>query len=402
MQRLFATLTAVLIGLGLAGSARADAGFDRWVQSFWTQARAGGVNRATYEAAFRGVSPDPEVLQKARYQPEFVKPIGDYLASVVSEKRVNNGRAMLVQYSGLLGRLEQAYGVDRHILVAIWGMESSYGEVLQDPTIVRSVVRSLSTLAYGDPRRGRFARQQLIAALKIVQHGDVTVGGLTGSWAGAMGHTQFIPTTYNAYAVDFDRDGRRNIWTSPTDALASAANYLRKAGWQTGKTWGYEVVLPRGFDYRLAKGGPSRPLAQWQKLGVSRAGGEGFPRADEKGVLLAPAAANGPAFLALRNHFVIRRYNNAMAYALGVGHLADRLRGGGGFVQAWPAGEWQLSEADMAEVQQHLARFGLYAGAIDGKLGAGSRAAIRAFQSGRGMVADGAVGPRLLEALRNS
>jgi membrane-bound lytic murein transglycosylase B len=400
MPRLIAPLAAMLIAFCGVGAARADAGFDRWVQAFWTPAHEAGVSRATYEAAFRGLSPDPDILQKAQNQAEFVKPIGEYLDSAVSEKRVSHGRDMLARYGDLLGRIERAYGVDRYTLVAVWGMESFYGEVLDDPTIVRGTVRSLATLAYADRRRSRYARQQLIAALKIIQRGDVSAAAMTGSWAGAMGQTQFIPTTYNAYAVDFDGDGRRNIWTSPADALASTANYLRKSGWVSGKTWGYEVVLPPGFDARRAKG--SRSLAAWQKLGLRRPGGATFPRPDETGVLAAPAGASGPAFIILRNHFVIRRYNNALAYALAVGHLADRLRGGGDFAQAWPGADQMLSPDEMAEVQLHLARVGLYDGAIDGKLGEGSRAAIRAFQSRRGMPADGAASRRLLEALRNS
>jgi membrane-bound lytic murein transglycosylase B len=399
MQRFIAPLAAMLIAVCCGGRADADAGFDRWVQAFWEQAHAAGISRATYQAAFRGLTPDPEVLQKAQYQPEFVKPIWEYLASAVSEKRVSHGREMLSRYGDLLDRLERAYGVDRYTLVAVWGMESFYGEVLDDPTIVRGTVRSLATLAYGDRRRSRYARQQLVAALKIIQHGDISPGAMTGSWAGAMGQTQFIPTTYAAYAVDFDGDGRRNIWTSPVDALASTANYLRKSGWVSGKTWGYEVILPPQLDPRRVKG--SRSLAAWQKLGVRRPGSNGFPRPDETAVLMAPAGANGPAFVMLRNHFVIRRYNNAMTYALAVGHLADRLRGGGEFSQAWAGAAQSLTPDEVAELQQHLARVGLYDGAIDGKLGAGSRAAIRAFQSGRGMPADGAASRRLLETLRS-
>ncbi|HWT30508.1 MAG TPA: lytic murein transglycosylase [Propylenella sp.] len=394
-------IATILIGFCLSGTARADAGFDRWVRDFWPVAQAEGVSWATYESAFRGVTPDPEVLEKARYQPEFVKPLWEYIASAASEKRVANGREMLRQYGPILDRIEQVYGVDRHILVAIWGMESSYGEVLSNPKVVRSVIRSLATLAYADPRRGKFGRQQLIATLKILENGDVSIAGLTGSWAGAMGHTQFIPTTYQAYAVDFDGDGRRNVWTSPVDALASAANYLKESGWLAGKTWGYEVVLPRNFDYRLADDDTSRPIADWAGLGIVRARGEAFPRPDDKAVLLAPAGARGPAFLLLRNHFVIKRYNNATAYAIGVGHLADRLRGAGSFVQPWPSADRPLTTAELAELQERLARAGLYEGSIDGKIGPRSRAAIRAFQSGRGMIADGFAGLELLETLRS-
>jgi membrane-bound lytic murein transglycosylase B len=308
---------------------------------------------------------------------------------------------MLARHRGLLDRIEQAYGVDRHIVVAIWGLESSYGEVLDDPKIVKSVVRSLATLAYADRRRARFARQQLVAALKIVERGDISIAGLTGSWAGAMGHTQFIPTTFEAYAVDFDGDGRRNVWTSEADALASAASYLRESGWVSGKTWGYEVVLPPDFDYRHAEGEASRTIAEWASLGIARAGGEGFPRPGDNAVLLVPAGASGPSFLLLRNHFVIKRYNNATSYSLAVGHLADRLRGGGAFVQAWPSGDRPLTTEESAELQQHLARAGMYDGAIDGKIGPKSRAAVRAWQSRRGLVADGHVGLLLLETIRS-
>lgn len=399
MLRLFAIVLTTLTCLA-SGSSRADPGFDRWVQEFWRVARSEGIARSTYEAAFAGITPDPAVLEKARYQPEFVKPMWDYVAGAASEKRVATGRRMLAEWRPVLDRIEAAYGVDRHILVAIWGMESSYGEVLGDPKVVKSVVRSLATLAYSDPRRARFARQQLIAALQIVERGDISLAGLTGSWAGAMGHTQFIPTTYLAYAVDFDGDGRQSVW-NPTDALASAGNYLRKSGWNSGKSWGYEVVLPADFDYRLADAEASHTLAEWERMGVRRPRGDGYPRPDDKATLLAPAGAGGPAFLLLRNHFVIKRYNNATAYALGVGHLADRLRGSDGFAQAWPAAERPLTAGESAELQHHLARFGLYEGAIDGKLGPRSRAAIRAFQSGRGLVADGFAGLRLLEALRS-
>jgi len=401
MRHRFHLILTILIGFGLSGAARADAGFDRFVQEFWPTAQAEGISPGIYEAAFRGVSPDPEVLEKASHQPEFVTPLWEYVETRVSDKRIANGREMLGRYGSLLDRLESAYGVDRHILVAIWGMESSYGDALDDPKIIRGVIRSLATLAYADPRRGRFGRQQLVAALKILERGDVPVAGLTGSWAGAMGHTQFIPTTYEAYAVDFDGDGRRDLWGSPADALASAANYLRESGWVAGATWGYEVVLPQNFDYRLVDVETTLTLAEWDRLGVRRARGEGYPRPGDNAVLLAPAGAGGPAFLMLRNHYVIKRYNNATAYALAVGHLADRLRGGDAFVQAWPHSERPLSRDESVELQQHLARFGLYDGTIDGEIGPRSRAAIRAYQSGRGMIADGFAGVRLLQTLRS-
>ncbi|MHA1190356.1 MAG: lytic murein transglycosylase [Alphaproteobacteria bacterium] len=382
------------------GPAFADAGFDRWVRDFWPTARSAGVSSATYNAAFRGLTPDPEVLEKARYQPEFVKPLWAYVDKAVSEKRLKNGKDMLRRHARLLDALERTYGVDRHILVAIWGMESSYGQVLDDPKIVRNVIRSLATLAYADRRRRRFGRQQLIAALKILQRGDITLARMTGSWAGAMGHTQFIPTTYNAYAVDFDGDGRRDIWTTPTDALASAANYLKKSGWRTGKTWGYEISVRPGFKYRLADETTKRTVAQWRKLGVVRAIGRPFPRPGDQAILILPAGANGPGFLMLRNHFVIKRYNNATAYAIAIGHLADRLRGGKAFRAPWPQNERALQNTEFREIQSYLAQAGHYGGKIDGKIGPVSKAAIRAYQARRGLEQDGFAGFDLLLRLR--
>jgi membrane-bound lytic murein transglycosylase B len=380
----------------------ADEEFDRWVREFWPAARAAGVSRDVYDAAFRGVTPDPEVLEKANNQAEFATPLWDYVSRRVSDKRIKGGRDALVRYRTLLDAIESRYGVDRHILVAIWGMESFYGEVLSDPKIVKSVIRSLATLAYADRRRQKFGRQQLIAALKILQRGDISIEGMTGSWAGAMGHTQFIQTTYEAYAVDFDGDGRRDLWNSPADAIGSAANYLKKAGWVPGTTWGYEVLLPQKFDYTFAWNGAQRTISAWKTLGVARAHGDDFPRPGDEAELIAPAGANGPAFLLVRNHFVIKRYNNATAYSLAVGLLADRLRGGGDLARSWPANERLLTSEESIELQQHLARAGFYSGEIDGKLGPASRAAIRAWQSDRGIPADGFAGLQLLEALRKS
>jgi peptidoglycan lytic transglycosylase B len=403
IARLIATalLGVAFAGFALVGSGRADSGFDQWVQGFWPTAKAAGISRGIYDAAFRGVTPDPEVLDKAQHQPEFATPIWDYVTKRVSEKRVQMGLDMLQRYRSLLDRVENRYGVDRYTLVAVWGMESYYGQILDDPKIVKNVVRSLATLAYADPSHARFGRQQLVAALKILQHGDISVQGLTGSWAGAMGHTQFIPTTYQAYAVDFDGDGKRDIWNSPADALGSAANYLHKAGWQAGKTWGYEVMLPTKFDYRLAADGKSRPLSEWTRLGVVRARGGPFPRLSDNAVLITPAGSNGPAFLMLRNHYVLKRYNNSTAYALAVGHLADRLMGGGDFVRPWPQAERPLTEEEAIELQRHLAEAGYYNGEIDGKIGPESRKAIRAYQSEQGLVADGFPGLQLLETLRS-
>lgn len=398
LQRRF--LTALFaFAIFFPAIAHADS-FDEWVRDFWPTARAAGISSSTYKAAFAGVRPDTSILKSAGNQAEFVRPIWSYLDSALSEKRLSEGKQKLIDYSQTLSAIETRYGVDRHIVVAIWGMESSYGAVLDNPKIVKNVIRSLATLAYADRRRKKFGRQQLLAALKILQRGDIDPAGLTGSWAGAMGHTQFIPTTYQAYAVDFDGDGRRNIWTSIPDALGSTAAYLQKMGWQSGETWGYEVVLPRDFNFELASQKTEKTLEQWKKLGIGRTAGRTFPRPHDKAVLFMPSGARGPAFLLLKNFKVIKRYNNADAYALAVGHLADRLRGGGSFVQTWPRDAKPLTRSDRKALQQLLQAKGLYSGKIDGKIGAMSRAAIRKYQNRIGHIPDGYASTDILDRLQ--
>jgi len=370
----------------------------QWVKAFWPAARDAGVSGGVYDRALGDFRPDPEVLQKAQAQLEFNRRIWDYLDLTVTDYRIQAGQKLLRDNARLLSRIEARYGVDRHILVAIWGMETSYGEILENPAKLKNTIRSLATLAYDGGDRAKFGRTQLIAALRILQRGDVTLSGMTGSWAGAMGHTQFIPTTYQAYAVDWNGDGKRDIWTTPSDALASAANYLEKSGWQTGKTWGYEVMVPRGFNPDLAR--KSRTLAQWQALGVRRASGDGFPRPADSASLFIPAGTKGPAFLLLQNFRVLKRYNNADAYALAVGHLADRLKGFGPVRGTWPGSEMELDQAARLEVQRLLTLRGFYEGKIDANLGSGSLAAIRAFQASIGVEADGQPTRRLLQQLR--
>ncbi|MGH2342186.1 lytic murein transglycosylase [Segnochrobactraceae bacterium EtOH-i3] len=391
--------------LPLSDTARADAGFDRWVQSFWPQAKAAGISRATYDAAFRGVTPDPSVLKAAAFQPEFTKPIWEYLDGAASQSRIDNGRKKMAEWKPWLDRIEATYGVDREVVVAIWGMESSYGSILDNPKIVKSTIRSLATLAYDGGRLQKFGREQLIAALQILQSHDISPRGMTGSWAGAMGHTQFIPTTFLAYAVDADGDGHRNIWGSVPDALGSTANYLKKSGWRTGETWGYEVVLPKGFNYALADEKTARPVSEWAyKYGVRRVGGKQFPRGSDMGTLFLPAGARGPAFLMLPNFFVIKKYNNATSYAMGVGHLADRLHGGGPFVQPWPVNDKPLSKTQVEELQQRLMATGFLprSGHVDGKVGPDTRDAIRAYQKSVGLPPDGYPTTALLARISRS
>lgn len=376
--------------------------FDRHKESLWPEARAKGISRATYDRAFQGIVPDPSVLEKAARQPEFTTPPWVYVETRVSERRIGNGQEKLTETGRILDAVEATYGVDKHVVAAIWGMESAYGYILQDRKIVKPVIQSLATLAfYGKSQRRRsFGRSQLLASLSILESRDTTPERMLGSWAGAMGHTQFIPTTYLAYAVDFDGDGRRDIWDNEGDALASTAHYLKKSGWRTGETWGYEVELPDGFNYDLDGRRHARTLAEWEKLGVKRALGRPFPRPNDVAWLEAMAGGRGPAFLMLPNFRAIMRYNNSSSYALAVGHLADRLRGGGPFVQSWPQDDRLLTGEERTELQRLLRASGFAVGTIDGKIGPNTRRALRAFQARVGMVPDGLATFSVLDRLR--
>jgi len=401
-NRALLVFTTFFLAVALqAPSAGADAGFRKWISDFYGVAAKNGITRQTYDAVFAGVtSPDPEVIRSANYQPEFKSKVWDYMDNRITKSAIEKGLEMKVKYKRWLDIIEPKFGVDRHILLAIWSMETSYGAALEKPKSLRSVARSLATLAYQDKRRRKFARSQLIAAMKIVQEGDVSAAGLRGSWAGAMGHTQFIPTSYRTWAVDIDNDGRRNIWESVPDALASAANLLKKNGWRTGKTWGYEVVTPAGFN-PASVGTKSRTLAQWQKLGIKRVAGKQFPRPSDKANVKILAGSKGPAFLMLKNFFVLKSYNNADKYALAVGHLADQLRGFGPFVVDWPRGYIRLGEEESKELQTRLKRLGYYDGEIDGKIGGGSRSAIKAYQKRIGHEQNGYASKKILAKLRS-
>ncbi len=390
-------VTMALLSAFMTPSALADAGFKRWIASFRTTALNSGVSATTFNRAFAGITaPDPEVLKKAAYQPEFTAPVWDYIDNRVNEHSVATGQAMARQWGPWLQRIEQRFGVQRSILLAIWSMESNYGEILKRDDVMRDAIRSLATLAYADKARAKYARTQLIAAMKILQTGDIDRSHLTGSWAGALGHTQFIPTSYQAYAVDIDGDGKRNIWTSPPDALATAANLLKRNGWEPGQTWGYEVVLPAGRKFPSG----SLTLAEWQALGVKRANGKPFPRSSQKATLKLPDGRQGPAFLMTKNFFVLKRYNNADKYALGVGLLADRISGYPGLVQDWNRPFTPISMRERQELQQHLQALGYYDGNIDGKIGSTSRKAIEAFQQRNGLSPDGHPSKEVLSVLR--
>jgi membrane-bound lytic murein transglycosylase B len=393
-------VAGLTVALSLPSAAAwADAGFQRWIQQFRSVAAQSGISGTTFDRAFQGVTaPDPEVLERARNQAEFVAPTWQYFDNQVNDESIRNGRAMAQRHRAVLDRVEQRFGVDRHIVLAIWSIESRYGEALTNPSVVRNIVRSLSTLAYADQRRQRFARQQLVAALQILQNGDVRADQMTGSWAGAMGHTQFIPTSYQTWAVDMTGDGRRDIWNSVDDALGSAANLLRANGWRPGHAWGYEVVLPPGRKFPAG----TMSLAQWQQIGVVRANGQGYPRPDDRAELKVPDGRDGPAFLVLHNFNMLKRYNNADRYALAVGILADQIAGQQQLSRDWSRPFTRLSFNETQELQQRLSRLGYYSGDIDGRIGAISREAIKAFQSRAGLAPDGHPSKEVLMRLRGS
>lgn len=373
-----------------------DESFEQWRSRFRALALSRGISANTFDQAFVGVEPDPGVIAADRSQPEFTKPVWEYLNTAVSPLRVRNGKSLIIQQAGLLAALEARYGIEPARLVAFWGMESNYGNNMGN----KGVIRSLATLAY-EGRRPDFAQDQLIAALGILQHGDVTADRMIGSWAGAMGQTQFIPTTYDQYAVDFDGDGRRDIWGSTADALASTANYLKASGWQDGKPWGYEVRVPANFDYSLADMSVRKTLAEWTALGIQ---GLDLPQPaaqpSDSASLLLPAGHRGPTFLVFNNFRTILKYNNSTSYALGVALLSERYRDAGQIAASWPTDDLPLSRSERVELQQRLAALGLDPGSADGIIGANTRKAIRAYQQSQGWPADGYPNHQLLEKLR--
>ena len=370
-----------------------NARFDRWVTSFRPRALRQGISGSTFDRAFRGVQFDPDVIERDRNQSEFTKTLWEYLDSAVSPSRIKNGKAALRKHKRTLDRIEAKYGVDKEVVTAVWGLESAYGAVRGS----KDLIGSLATLAY-EGRRGKFFEAQLIAALKIIQAGDVAPRSMTGSWAGAMGHTQFIPTSYLAYAVDFTGDGKRDIWSDdPTDALASTAAYLARFGWVKNQPWGVEVTLPRNFNFALASRKIQKSPAQWAALGVT--GVSGPVRNYGSASILLPAGANGAAFMIFKNFSVIERYNTADAYVIGVGHLSDRLKGGPAIKANWPRGDRALKFAERKEMQRLLTRAGFPTKA-DGKIGPLTIESVRAFQRSKGLVPDGYASLRILNMLR--
>ncbi len=372
-----------------------EAGFSDWLAGFRSRALAAGIPDAALSGALKAARFNPRIIERDRNQNEFTKTIWDYLDTAVSDDRVAQGRKALERHAALLARIEADTGVDRYVVVAIWGLESAYGAVRGDtPTI-----EALSTMAY-DARRAAFFEAQLLAALKILATGDVTLAALRGSWAGAMGHTQFMPTSWWQFAVDFNGDGKRDIWgDDPADALASTANYLRHWGWTKGALWGLEVTLPQGFDYDQTTERVRKPVADWAALGVQPAAGGALPDHGLASVLL-PGGARGAAFLIFANFQVIERYNTADAYVVAVGHLADRLRGGPPIAATWPRELRALTLDERIELQTRLGNAGFDPQGIDGRIGPNTIAAVKAFQKANSLVPDGYASLEILQRLR--
>ena len=369
--------------------------FRAWIEAFRSRATAEGIRPEVFDRAFQGLTVDPEAIRRDRNQSEYTKTIWDYLDSAVSDNRIANGRAALNQHRQVLDAIEARYGVEKQVVLAIWGLESAYGAVRgSDATI-----RSLATLAF-EGRRAAFFEGELIAALKILQAGDVTPDRMRGSWAGAMGHTQFMPSSFLSYAVDFTGDGRRDIWSDdPTDALASTAAYLKHFGWTRGQPWGVEVVLPRGFDFTLANREIRKSPAEWAQLGVRGADGTAVANYGPAAILL-PAGGQGAAFMIFDNFAVLERYNTADAYVIGVGHLSDRILGGAPIRSAWPRDDRALTFAERQELQQRLTAKGFDTQKIDGRIGPLTVNAVRAYQMAEGLMPDGYASLRVLQRLR--
>lgn len=371
-------------------------GLRLWAEGFRVRAAAAGIPAATLDAGLADLTYDPKIIERDRNQAEFTKAIWDYLDTAVSEDRVQNGRRALAANAGTLQQIEDRFGVEKEIVAAIWGLESAYGTFRgTTPTL-----SALATLAY-EGRRAAFFEGELLAALRILAAGEVTPDRMQGSWAGAMGHTQFMPSSYLARAVDFDGDGRRNVWgEDPADALASTAAYLAGFGWTKGQPWGVEVRVPDGFDYASSGERVKHPVPLWQAAGVRTWDGGDLPDPGVPASVLLPAGAKGAAFLIFPNFQVIERYNTADAYVIAVGHLADRLRGGPPIRAEWPREDRVLTLAERQELQTRLTAAGFDTLGVDGKIGPNTIAAVRAFQRAQGLVPDGYPNLSLLARLR--
>ena len=387
---LFRRLVLLLIALALCiASAHAQQSFTAFEARLWPDAQAKGVTRATFDEAMRGVKPDRRVIAAIKRQPEYGKPFGSYVNAVASRSRILRGQRKLKEWRNTFDAVERKFAVGPDILAALWGIETDYGAERDR----WDVFRSLATLAFVGYRHPYF-RNELIVAMKIMQDAHYPRRRMVSSWAGAMGQTQFMPSNIVDYAIDFSGDGRSDIWTNVPDVLASTANYLHKQHWQQGLQWGFEVNVPNGFDMMRSRAS----FAEWRALGVARADGRPFPRGN--GILFFPAGAKGPAFIVTPNYDVLKEYNNSDAYAVGVGHLADRLAGGPPIKTAWPADDHQLSRDARIALQKKLAALGYKVNDFEGHIDFDLRDNVRVEQERLGMVPDGNPTTALLERLR--
>lgn len=372
----------------------ADAKFAAFVHDFRATAIAQGIRPETYDRSMAGIVRDVRVEQANLQQPEFQRPIWEYLDTAVSDKRVAQGAQLLSADAAMLARIEKRFGVSREVLVAIWGMESNYGDAMGH----FNMFQALATLAYDGPRMD-YGEHELLAALKMEERENLDPRQMTSSWAGAFGQTQFVPSTFLSDAVDMEGNGKIDLWHSPADALGSTAHLLADAGWKDGQRWGYEVQLPVDFDYGEADIDTVKTVAEWKKIGVRKAGGEALPAGDRQASVIVPAGAHGPAFLVFDNFRVVLKYNNAWSYALAVCYLADRIKGGIPIMAPWPRQETPLSRDERIAFQTDLKKLGYDPGDIDGVLGHKVRAALRAYQKAHGMPADGFATEELLERM---
>ena len=374
--------------------------FQQCLTNLRAQAIASGVTGLTYDRYTQNLTPDYSVIEKLNYQPEFSTPIWDYLSGLVDEERVQLGQQKLAQHREVLNRVAAAYGVPAETVVAVWGVESNFGQISGSYPLLQA----LGTLSC-EGRRQSFFRGEFFTTMRILQRGDLTEQQMKGSWAGAFGHTQFMPSTYEELAVDFDGDGRRDLVSSTSDALASTANFLKKRGWQTGMPWGFEVRIPDDMSIVGESRRNKKSLSSWMSRGVVRADGsaliQGNLSSSSAAGLMAPAGANGPVFLVFKNFDAIYSYNAAESYALAIAHLSDRLQGNGGFSKAWPTDDAGTSRAERREIQQFLLNKGYDIGSVDGLIGDKSRQAIRQEQIRLGLSPTGRAGQQILAAFRN-
>jgi membrane-bound lytic murein transglycosylase B len=384
---------------GSAAAQSARMPFAEWVGAFRSRARAKDISDATYGRVMGSLKPDLSVYELDRDQPEFQEEVWQYLNRRVSDWRIVTGKERARENAGVLERVEREYGVDRYIMAGLWGMESAYGDLIANPKHMRPIFPALAALAWGEPRRRSYWEQELLNALVIVERGWGTPDEMIGSWAGAMGHTQWMPEVWLNMGVDFNRDGRISPYGPPDDALAGTARYLAQRGnYRKGEGWGYEVRAPAGVGAR-ARG--MRTIASWHAAGVTRANGKPFPRPQEQARLWQPVPG-GPLFLLTRNFDAVKSYNPANTYTLAVCHLGDRIAGEGPFVQEFPDGERLPTLAEVQEIQQRLTALGFDSGGTDGRVGKDTMAAIRKFQLKVGMKPDGYAGVKLLARLRTA